>query len=861
MANFNKSFSEKLLGFFCKSSLLEEIMGDLYEYEEEIKSKSKLKRSVLYWYHVLTFLKPWALKKVTGTQRLNHIGMFKNYFKTTTRSVIRNPISSFINIFGLSVAIGICIVVYAFVKTDYDIDRFHEHKDEVFLATSKSDRNGSEQEYGFVPAPLGPLLLTEDPHVVKMCRIRKVNFVVKKGDNVFYEGISFVDPAYLEMFSFPLKEGISNPLDDLKSVVLSERMAQKYFGEENPLGQEVLIVFNEGFKKQFIVSGVAEPFPDDHIIEFNFLINFENYAIVDNEFSPNDWSTALNATFIQLDDPSNISLVGAKMDKYRALQNEMDADWKVKAFGFNQLSQLHLNSANIINGISHDLTAPGRVALPIIGALMLFLACFNYMNMAIATSAKRLKEIGVRKVIGANRSKVIFQFLMENIILTCFALVVGLLLAILIFQPWFVNLTQRPLTLELDDRYLYIFSIALVLFTGVISGAYPAFYISSFKAVSIFRGNTKFGKKSLITRVLLSFQLILACVTITGAVVFAQNTSYQANRGWGYEHTNLVYANVSAGNSFSQLKAKMSQDAKVIQIAGADHHIGRARASVAIEFEERKLEVDQINVGVNYIETVGLEVVAGRSFNKTIGSDKQSILINETLAKRLEKPSLLEQKVKIGDADYQVIGVVSDFHASSFGQKIKPTVIKVSSTADFNFLVMNTREGAKQDVLDHLEAEWKAIYPEAPFLGGLQTDVWGGYFDTIGVYERFNRAIALVAIVLASLGFYGLISLNISSRTKEFSIRKTLGARNVNILASVSRQFVWLALVALFFGAPLSYYAIKAQLGLVFAYAMPVSATAVALSALLLIAMLYLVTLTQVAKVSKASPANGLRGD
>ena len=638
-------------------------------------------------------------------------------------------------------------------------------------------------------------------------------------------------------------------------------MAQKYFGDESALGQEVLLVFNEGFKKRFVVSGVAEPFPDEHIIAFNFLINFENYAIANERFSENDWSTLLDATFIQLDNASNIGLVSAQSDKYSVLQNEIDADWKVSAFSFNQLSQLHLNSSNIINGISHDLTAPGRVALPVIGILMLFLACFNYMNMAIASSTKRLKEIGVRKVVGANRSKLIFQFLMENIILTCFALVVGLSLAVLVFQPWFVNLTQRPLTLELTDVNLYIFSVALVLITGVFSGAYPAFYISRFKAVSIFRGNTKFGQKSLITRVLLGFQLILACVTITGAVVFAQNSAYQSNRGWGYNHTNLVYANVSVGNSFSQLKAKMSQDLNVIQIAGADHHIARARAITAIEFEERKLEVDQISVGANYIETVGLEILEGRSFNNTIGSDQQSILINETLAKTLEKPSLLEQKIKIGNVDYQVIGVVSDYHSSNFGQKIKPTLIKVSSTADFNFLVMNVSEGGAQDVLDKLETEWTALYPETPFLGGLQTDVWGSYFNTIGVYERFNRAIALVAIVLASLGFYGLVSLNISSRTKEFSIRKTLGARNTNILANVSKQFAWLAVVALFLGAPLSYYAIKAQLGLVFAYAMPVSAMAVALSALLLIVMLYLVTLTQVAKVSKANPANGLRGE
>lgn len=351
--------------------------------------------------------------------------MFGNYFKTSLRSLKKNPLSSFINIFGLSVAIGVCIVVFAFLQYDYSVDRFHKNKDEVYLVTYFGDMDGTQQQYGQTPRPLAKMLQEDFAQIKKVCRVEDHNVVIKREDNVFNEQVRFADPTFLEMFTFPLKWGLSSSLADMNSIILSEEASLKYFGEDNPVGQDILVKFGENNSKTFTVSGVAAPFPDAHIIEFDFLVNFENARVSKPGYDFYDWSAFINATLIQVDKPSDLAVIEQGMEKYKKLQNEVQNDWTISSFAFQQLAGLHLSSGNIRNGISNDYSAEGRIMMPIIGLFMLVLACFNYINIAIVSAAKRLKEIGVRKVIGANRGQVVFQFLAENIFVSFFCTCAG----------------------------------------------------------------------------------------------------------------------------------------------------------------------------------------------------------------------------------------------------------------------------------------------------------------------------------------------------------------------------------------------------------------------------------------------------
>ncbi len=851
----------KFLRFFIRKEYLEEIEGDMEELffdNAERLSLGKAKR--MYTWEMLKLLRPILIKNVNGFQRINEYSMFKNYFKTSFRSLMKNPMSSFINVFGLSVAIGICLLVYTFLEYDRSIDKFHEHKNEVYLATFYADRDGTLQRYGTSPRPLGEMLKHDFDQIKKTCRVEDRSVVMKQGDNVFHEQVRYVDVEFLEMFTFPLKWGSASSLSDLNSIILSEEMSIKYFGSENPIGRDMLVIFGDQTKKAFTVTGVAATFPKARVIDFNFLINYKNVRVADPQYDVNDWKEFLNATLIQVNNPSELKAIERGMEKYKTLQNEVQHDWAISSFVFEPLSTLYEHSSNIKNCISQDYNAEGRIGMPIIAIFMLALACFNYINIAIVSAAKRLKEIGVRKVMGANRAKVIVQFLTENVVVTCFALVVGLILGVLIFIPWFVQFTAWPLEANLLDGNLWIFLLALMLFTGIASGIYPAFYISKFEAIRIFKGSLEFGKKNPLTKVFLGIQLILACITISAGVVFTQNNSYQRNRNWGYNQREALYINVHDQSAFDKLKVIMAQDPNVLSLSGSMDHLGKTVSTTVLHMPpNRQYEVNQLSVDAHYFETMELEILKGRGFKEHAESDKQAVVVNELLVQNLNLIEPIGHQFEIDSIKYEVIGVLKEFHNESFFNKVQPTIFKVAEEKEYRYLSLRVKSGSETKTYAALQSQWAKLYPEIPFQGGHQEDVWSNYFESLDKSVAFNRIIAIVAVMLASLGLYGLVTLNVAGRVREFSIRKTLGARLHNIASIIMKQYVLLTTIALLIGAPISYIFTKAYLDMLFSYSMPMGYSGIIISLLILIFVLLAVVSTQIRKVSKSNPVDGLK--
>ncbi|MEP1779158.1 ABC transporter permease, partial [Reichenbachiella sp.] len=573
--------------------------------------------------------------------------MLKNYFKTSIRSLLKNPLNSFINLFGLSVATGICIVVYAFIQWDMSIDLFHKQKDEIYLTTFYVDRDGTTHQYGLSPTPIGALMRQDFAQIKRLCRLEYSNAIVKSGNDVFQESILFSDPEFLDMFTFPLKWGLSSSLSDMNSIIFSEEMAIKYFGDENPVGRDVLLKFGEGKGKSFTVSGVAEAFPQAHAIDFDFLINFENFKFSDPEYLLTDWKHFVNATFIQVEDPENLKVIVQGMNKYKALQNQAQKDWAVNSFAFEPLTTLHENSDEIRSDISDGASEEGRVVLSIIGIFMLALACLNYINIAITSATRRLKEIGIRKVVGANRRLVIIQFLVENIFITFLAMVIGLLLGVFIFEPWFDSLFDIGMDLKLFNVNLWLFLLSILALTGIASGIYPAFYISKFQAVSIFKGSLRFGKKNPLTKVFLAFQLILACITVATAIMLSQNADYQSERSWGYDQDRGLYIEVADESSYVRLREAMFQHPDVLSIAGAQHHLGRRISHEVIHAPDRQYEIRSMAVEPKYEEVLGLNIISGRFFKENSTSDKQAVVMNESLGKAMEIEQPIGHVIKI----------------------------------------------------------------------------------------------------------------------------------------------------------------------------------------------------------------------
>jgi putative ABC transport system permease protein len=853
----------RFLRFFVKKEYLEEIEGDMEElFQDNVEVFSLRKAKRIYTWEMLKLFRPILMRNLSFMSNLTFHGMFKNYFKVSLRGLLKNPTNSFINVFGLSAAIGICVFAYAFARWTYSTDQFHEFKNEVLLVTFFADREGTPQQYGTTPRPLGEMLKSDYAHVKKVCRVEDRNVVVKYEDNVFHERIRYADPEFLEMFTFPLKWGTAASLKDVNSVILSEPMSIKYFGDQNPVGLTILVKFDEQRNKAFKITGVAKEFPAARTISFDFLINVHNLRTSVPGYDFHDWSAFVGATFIQVDDTANLGTVAAGMEKYKKLQNEtVQDDWAISSFAFEPLATLHQRSEAIRDDISRSSQTNYATINWLIGIslLLLALASFNYINIAIATAAKRLKEIGVRKSIGATRGIVIFQFLSENVLITFFALIVGVIMAMTIFIPGFEGLWDFNMDFRLTDPRLWIYLVAVLLFTSLASGIYPSIYISKFQVVGILKGTVRFGQKNPITKILLCVQMTLSCIFMIVTVMFTQNTNYLSERSWGYNPHETMYALLPDKTSFRKLATLMEQDPDVLKVSGSAHHVGKKNLATVLNFGDREYEVDELAVDANYFETMQLQLVQGRTFEDHEGSDRQSVVINELMAKNIGWIQPVGQIFRVDSTQFEVIGVVKDFHSFSFVMPIKSTMFKVADKDEYRYLSLRAREGTELETFKQLQAGWAQLFPETPFDGGYQEDVWGSYFETIGIYNLVWRTFSFMAITLAGLGLYGLLTLNVAGRTKEFSIRKVLGAGVKNLTATISRQYFILFVISLVTGIPLGYIGGKLMLSTSYAYHMPFGLSGVIIAVVILIVLFLLTLSTQITKVMKFNPVEGLK--
>lgn len=799
------------------------------------------------------------IKRKTSIRSILFRTMLNNYFKTTLRSMMKNPLSSFINVFGLAVAIGVCTVVYAFIDFDYSIDRHHTNENEIYLATFYVDRDGKEEHYGLSPAPLGKMLEQDFSSIEGVCRIKYGNAVVKYEDHVFNENLRLVDPNFLDFFTFPLKWGEASSLTDVNSIIITESISKKYFGDMNPIGKQLTVKFTQTKSKTFVVSGVSEKLPKTRALTFDFLINLENYDYFNSSFDFSDWSELVAATLIFVPNASDIDEISAGMKKYVELQNEKERDWAISSSELIKFKDLHFRSRDIQKDISSDGFYEGRVVLPIIGIFLIALACFNYINIAVVSAAKRLKEIGIRKVIGANRMKVIVQFLSENIMLTLFALMIGVFLAFTVMLPWFNGISSIGLSLSLYDYKLWFFLIGLLVFTGVVSGIYPAFYISKFPVVSIFKGSVRFGKKNLLTKVFLAFQIILSCVGITAAVMFSQNSSYQNERSWGYDQHGAMYLFVPNESGFKQLQAELSQDPNITHLSGSSHHLGDSKALQIVRDEKREYEVTELAVDEHYLQTMGLSIIDGSGFNEGAKTDQRSIMVNELFAENLEITTPIGHRVKIDSSYYTITGVVKNFHFNNFYYESQPTIFTKAKSENYRFLTVRSLEGKEEQVYKNIRNQWASLFPDTPFRGGYQEDIWGGFYEELGIQEVFMRNIAYIFVVLTALGLYGLVTLNVAGRIREFSIRKTLGAGTKHIAYGIVKQYILLSVIALIFGAPISYILAKANLDMMYPDPRPFGADSVLIAVVILSTVLLGVMLMQVRKVTRSNPVEGLK--
>jgi len=442
----------------------------------------------------------------------------------------------------------------------------------------------------------------------------------------------------------------------------------------------------------------------------------------------------------------------------------------------------------------------------------LLLACFNHMNVAVATVSTRLKEIGIRKVIGSRRKEIIQQFITENIMICTFALAIGTLLSYLLLLPGINSLFPFEIPFGLSSGNIaLLFFFGLLIFIGLISGTYPAVYISSFKPITILRGREKFGQRGLFSRILLTVQFVLAFTLIVGSFVFIDNAQFQKNKDWGYGHDNQLVVPVLDRAQYLAMRDKVSSSQLIESYAGSVNAVGYDENTIFIEdTQKRRFEAVEFVTGYNYMETMNFRLKEGRFFDRNVESDnRESVIVNEIFVNRMNWTDPLRESFEIDSTKYYVVGVVHDFHYQGFYNITLPVVFRVATGDAHRYMSVRAKAGYEQEAFDFLRESWRAVAPDDPFNGFPQNNVLNAFHNDNNANIRLLVFFSTTAIMLACLGLFGLVAYNITRRLKEFSIRKVFGASVFQIFRLMNRDYILILGVAFAIGAPTGFFLIN----------------------------------------------------
>ncbi|NIR50303.1 FtsX-like permease family protein [candidate division KSB1 bacterium] len=801
--------------------------------------------------------------------------MFKNYLKVAIRNFLKHKLFSLINVSGLAIGMACCILILLWVEDELGYDTFHENANRIYRVI-KLDKEDVTDGIARVGAPWGPALFKDYPEVESFVRFRFFSrSLVRYQDKVFFEeGGLYADSTIFDVFTFPLIKG--NPktaLTQPNTLVISEDLAQKYFGDEEPIGKRLIIDNDEEYQ----VTGVVKNVPRNSHFHFDFLVSFVSY----NFFDLNAWRMNNFHVYLLLKPDVSPAVLEQKFPEFvrTHITDDEPINYLVK---LQPITDIHLHS-----DLFREFEANGDIAyvyiFTAIAVFILLIACINFMNLATARSANRCKEVGLRKVVGAQRLQVINQFLGESVLLSFLALLAAIGLSELLL-PTFGSMAGKELSVHyFDNPALFFALIAISLFVGLLAGAYPALFLSSFRPISVLKGMLNSGAASATTvrKGLVVLQFTIAIVLIIGTTVVFQQLNYIRNKKLGMNQEQILVVRLqddAAKQKYNFLKNELLQNPNVISAAASANLPGGGDWGMPFEVEGRA-ENDRFSSRVlvvdhDYLETMEIDLVAGRNFSRQMGTDEsEAFLINQTAAEQLGWESPIGKRIarpiarnEDGSWNYQsghVIGVVDDFHFRSLHQTIQPLVMYIQPES-FRYLSIRLTAANISDTMDFIKGKWQAFEPERPVDYFFLDQVFDQMYHSEERLERIFGAFAILAIFVACLGLFGLASFTAEQRTKEIGIRKTLGATVSNIVLLISKDFSKWVIVANVVAWPVAYSAMQNWLQ-DFAYRMDFSWTSPLLWQTLLFAAFLALTIAlltvsyQAIKAAVTNPANALR--
>ncbi len=870
-------WATRLLHFFCAPHLLEEVQGDLEErFRRDVQRVGEAAARRRYGYSVLGFLRRFAFKRQPSEFKsvfFLHPDMLRNYFAIARRTLLRNPVFSLLNVVGLALGLTCCLLILLYTKDEVSFDRFQEKKDRLYrIVTTMSSEKGTTKN-GSTNSIHGPAFQREIPEIEAVLRLQTQYLTLRKGSDLLSQEVIFADSTFFSVFSMPLMAG--NPrtaLTDPHSVVLTEAAAGKYFNATDVLGKTIELKVNEKFEA-FVVTGVAKNCPQNSSLQFEMLLPFK---LQEQGPANAEWIGFYLNTFVLLSPKADVRTVVPKLDRVFLTQAAEELkqarakyDFKERVhFDLQPFPSLHLDTefGDIRNGLAHGSNPIYSYILTGIAAFILLIACINFVNLTVARSLQRGKEIGIRKAIGGRRSQLMGQFLGESYLL-CF-LAFGLALALTqLALPTFNDLANKQLALSyLFDANLVGAYAALFAVTGLVAGFYPALVLSGFSPVQTLygrfqAGGVSLGGKNYLTRGLVVLQFALSVGLLIGTLVIYRQFNYLTTKPLGYNDKHLLGLSLGWGNEglIDRFRTEFAALPGVRAVAAKDpgDNITLAKA------DGKDIDFAYYGIDDQYLPTLQIPVVKGRNFSKKFPSDPtQSVLINEAFARAAGWKNPLGKQVDFfyKKKKFTVVGVVKDYHYESLKEKIKPQLFTQDPGYGLGQVWVKLDPAAIPETIGSIGKIYRRLMPFRPFSYEFKDETNARNYEAEARWKAMITLAAWLFLFVSCLGLFGLATFTAEQRTKEIGIRKVLGASVGSITAMLSKDFLLLVGLAIGIASPLAWYAAQAWLA-DFPYRIALEWWVFALAGLLAVGIALLTVSFQSIRAALMNPVNSLRNE
>lgn len=755
--------------------------------------------------------------------------MIKNYFLLAYRNLIKNKMFSMINILGLTIGLACTMFIAAFVYDELSYDTYAANSDRIYRVCLGVGKKVTDQ-YPMVDVAVGPGMKNTYPEVEAMTRLinRGQMFVEYKDKQFKEQDVVCVDENFFDMFSLPFLQGSSKTaLADLNSIVITDDLAKKYFGTEDPMGK--LLTFGKNTEPHK-VTGVLKNIPPNSHFRGSVFFNTRELRSYNN----NTWSNVGWFTYLQLAKGADPRQLEAKFPQLvmthvtPEISRDMgisleDANKAVNSFVFTlqKLTDIHLHS-----NTRYEMKGNGDIMYVYIfsalAVLIILLACVNFTNLSTANASKRAKEIGIRKVMGSAKKQLVFQFLAESLLMTVFALAFALgIIALLL--PYFNSLSGKSIPFSFFTRVQTMAAMGgLVLIVGLLAGMYPAFFLSSFRAIKVLKGGniSETGGRGRLRKGLVVFQFAVSTALIVSTLIVYRQLNYMQEQKLGYSKEQVVAINdtYTLQNNQSVFAQTLLQDSRVINTTVSGSYPGNRNMDGTQVYARnndenqkgKEIHIDIFHVDERYVPTLGMEIAKGRNFSKDFPSDSSAVLINETAAAQLgwvQTDPIGKTIVRSGQKEFRVVGVVKDFHYTSLKEKIAPMMMMLDNNSGAVLVKLNLKD--VQSFLTDAKNKWAGFHTGAPFtytfLDENFAKLYSGEKRTAQIFTVF----AVIAVLIACLGLFGLVSFTTEQRTKEIGIRKVLGASTRELLVLLSKDFLYLVIIAFIITIPITWWAMS----------------------------------------------------